>query len=272
MKYKNNELVAWIDITTHCNAGCPQCHRTNPNSLKKVDWLPLVQWSLKDFIKTFTPVDMMKIKKFELCGTWGDPIMNKDVKEIVKYIIENSNCYIQINTNGGIRDEGWWWELGVIGRKRLEVYFDIEGITQEMHSKYRQKVNLEKLKENIHAYVGTGATANAHVIAFKHNEDYLYDIVNMIDNELGIKGDIIIQTSNRWDEYHKKMTYTYKGKEITIEEVTNKNHPLLQDIAPIRDRINRNDFNLPINTKLNQYTKRTDRLTNDGVITVLVKK
>mgnify|MGYP001597462403 CR=1 FL=1 len=68
MKYKNNKLVAWIDITTHCNAGCPQCHRTNPNSLKKVDWLPLVQWSLKDFIKTFTPADMMKIKKFELCG------------------------------------------------------------------------------------------------------------------------------------------------------------------------------------------------------------
>ena len=257
MKYKNNKLVAWIDITTHCNAGCPQCHRTNPNSLKKVDWLPLVQWSLKDFIKTFTPVDMMKIKKFELCGTWGDPIMNKDVKEIVKYIIENSNCYIQINTNGGVRNEDWWWELGVIGRKRLEVYFDIEGITQEMHSKYRQKVDLEKLKENIHAYVGTGAKANAHIIAFKHNEDYLYDIVNMIDNELGIKGDIIIQTSNRWDEYHKKMTYTYKGKDITIEEVTNKNHPLLQQIVPIRSRINRDDPTIPINTKLNQYNEKS---------------
>ena len=41
----------FADITTHCNAGCPQCDRTNPNGLKKVDWLPLISWSLDDFKK-----------------------------------------------------------------------------------------------------------------------------------------------------------------------------------------------------------------------------
>lgn len=233
--YKEKELVAWIDISTFCNAACPQCHRTNPEGLGKIDWLPLTQWTLSEFMKAFTPKDMEKIWKFEICGTWGDPAMNKDLKEIIAYIIKFSECYIQINTNGGIRDEDWWWELGCIGRKRLEVYFDIEGVTPEMHSRYRQKVDLEKLKANIHAYVASGARANAHVIVFKHNEEHLYDILHMIDNELEIKGDIIIQASNR---FHKdgKMTFTNEdGEKITIEEVTNKEHPLLQDIVPTRD-------------------------------------
>ena len=118
----------------------------------------------------------------------------------------------------------------------MEVYFDIEGITQEMHSKYRQKTNLQKLKDNIQAYTATGAKANAHIIVFKHNEDYLYDILHMIDHELGIQGDIIIQASNRFHKDGKQTFIDEDGKSVTIEEVTNKNHPLLQDIVPIRDR------------------------------------
>ena len=99
MKYKDYFLIAWIDITTYCNAACPQCHRTNPDNLNKVDWLPLVQWSLKDFMISFTTEDMIKIDKFELCGTWGDPIMNKDVKEIIEYIIENSSFTVNSVNN-----------------------------------------------------------------------------------------------------------------------------------------------------------------------------
>jgi len=38
--YKNKKINAWLDITTNCNAACPQCHRTDPKTLKKVGWLP----------------------------------------------------------------------------------------------------------------------------------------------------------------------------------------------------------------------------------------
>ena len=51
--YKEGELIMWLDISTHCNAGCPQCHRTDVHGLGKADWLPLVQWSLDDFKKAF---------------------------------------------------------------------------------------------------------------------------------------------------------------------------------------------------------------------------
>ena len=45
----------WLDLSTFCNASCPQCHRTDANGLGKVDWLPLIKWSLKDFIRQFPP-------------------------------------------------------------------------------------------------------------------------------------------------------------------------------------------------------------------------
>ena len=47
--YKDKKLKAWIDLSTYCNAACPQCHRTDPRTSNKVDWLPLIQWSLEEF-------------------------------------------------------------------------------------------------------------------------------------------------------------------------------------------------------------------------------
>ena len=91
-EYKNildkHELTIWLDLSTYCNAGCPQCHRTNANGLDKVYWLPLVQWSLAEFQKAFPVSSMANIKKFDMCGTWGDPMMNKDIYEIAKYIYQ----------------------------------------------------------------------------------------------------------------------------------------------------------------------------------------
>ena len=42
-------INAMIDITTRCNAGCPQCHRTDPMGLNKASWLPDIVWNLEQF-------------------------------------------------------------------------------------------------------------------------------------------------------------------------------------------------------------------------------
>ena len=53
MQFKDlvKECKVWLDLSTYCNASCPQCHRTDKNGLDKVEWLPLVKWSLEDFVK-----------------------------------------------------------------------------------------------------------------------------------------------------------------------------------------------------------------------------
>ena len=169
---KINEVS--IGITNFCNAGCPQCHRTNPNGLNTVDWLPLTSWSLDDFKRAFPTFKNINI--IEFCGIWGDPIMAKDIFEICKYIIDNSDCKIEILTNGSIRDKTWWWNLGVMCGNRLEVIFDIDGITQEMHQQYRRKTNLQKILNNMETLTSTFAKAKTFTVVFKHNEDYIEEI------------------------------------------------------------------------------------------------
>lgn len=178
--YKLSNLIAWVDLCTYCNAACPLCHRTNINTLKKVDWLPLVQWSLEQFQQAFPADTLIQFKHIVLCGTWGDPIMNRDIDKIVAYIITNSKCTITINTNGSIRDPDWWWKLGIIGGKRLYVVFAVEGITQEMHSHYRQNTSLETIKYNIAALSRTQAKVTVQTLLFKHNQDYVEDIEKMV--------------------------------------------------------------------------------------------
>jgi molybdenum cofactor biosynthesis enzyme MoaA len=213
----NQSLVAWIDLTTYCNAGCPQCHRTDPNGLGKIDWLPLIKWDLAQFKKAYPPRTLRMIKRFEICGTWGDPIMVKDIYEICEYIIENSRAWIQINTNGGFRDDDFWWKLGILSRNRMQVIFDIEGINQEMHSHYRRKVDFEKLKLNIQSYTAAGGNAFAHVIVFKHNEDYIEDILEMCYNELGMT-DHLVQPSNRFNKNPIEEYTDEDGIKFKLEE------------------------------------------------------
>lgn len=176
--YRPFELEVFVDLSTLCNAGCPQCHRTSTdNKLKKVDWLPLLQWSLEDFQKAFPPDCLDIISKFSICGTWGDPVMNKDIKEIIEYITKtNSKVLIHLDTNGSIRDEQWWWELGVIAGKNLRVVFAVDGSTQEMHQKYRKFTNLDKVLKNMQAISETNSFVEGHTILFKHNQDFIHDI------------------------------------------------------------------------------------------------
>ena len=234
-RYRMSGLVAWVDLSTYCNAGCPQCHRTNTNGLDKVDWLPLTQWSLDQFKKAFPIEDLSKYVRFEICGTWGDPVMCKDIYNICEYIINNSDSHIQMNTNGGMRDEEFWWNLGILGRGRMQVIFDVEGITQEMHSHYRRKVDFEKLKSHIECFTAAGGDAFAHVIVFKHNEDYIDKILDMCYNELGMR-DHMCQPSNRFHKSGIQKFIDENGNEAILEEATNKTGAALDNIVvPLRD-------------------------------------
>ena len=174
-------LRVFLDISTYCNAACPQCHRTNPNGLDKADWLPLIQWDLDTFKKAY-PLSNPRVQyhSFHFCGTWGDPVMNKDLTKMVEYILKNSRAYVTIDTNGSIRDEEWWWNLGIIGGERLQVTFAVDGTDQKMHSHYRRNTNLSKVLSNMQELSNTMASAVTRTIVFKHNEKYLDQINEMV--------------------------------------------------------------------------------------------
>ena len=80
----NVTFLEW-EITTACNAACPQCPR-NYYGGKTWHNLPIVQvnrqWAEKhlsvDFIKQLTHIDF--------CGTYGDPAMNNSLIDIVQWL------------------------------------------------------------------------------------------------------------------------------------------------------------------------------------------
>ena len=185
---KVGELTLDMELTTFCNAKCPQCSRTDEvNNLNKKSWLPLQQVSISKFKSWFPPGDICYIANFHFSGTYGDPGMCKDLYKIVEYIINNSHkTTISINTNGGMRDEQFWFNLGAKGQKRLKVIFDVDGIDQEMHSFYRRNVKLSTVLENMTSVLQTPAKVEVLTVLFRHNQEYLEQIEDMC-RKLGVE-------------------------------------------------------------------------------------
>lgn len=203
--YDDGKLRLWLDISTHCNAKCPQCHRTNANGLGKVDWLPLISWTLSQFKRAFPPSTFAHIDEVNICGTWGDPLMNKDIGEIVYYILDNSpTVHVIINTNGSIRDEEWWWNFGVRTRRRCTVFWAIEGITPEQHATYRRETDLQRVLSNMEAFSAAGGLSDVFTVVFKHNENSLADIAEL-SRDHGARG-IMFVASNR---FYRSPTFQF---------------------------------------------------------------
>lgn len=195
--FEEKKLGVWLDLSTYCNAKCPQCHRTNANGLEKSSWLPLVQWSFDEFVKMFPRKTIQNITHFDICGSWGDPIMNKDIFKIVEYIMNStSHTTVLINTNGSFRNPDWWWDLGLLGKDRIRVMWAIEGITQEQHSHYRQNTNLNLILENMETFSLAGGWSQVFTVVFEHNEKDLYNISKLVRDHGAT--DIFFVQSNRF--------------------------------------------------------------------------
>ena len=218
MLWEVEGIKVFLDVSTYCNAGCPQCHRTSENGLGKQDWLPLVRWDLETFKRAFPPKELQKVHTFKFCGTWGDPVMCKELYEMCEYIIANSWAKISIDTNGSIRSEDWWWNLGVACGDRLEVVFAIDGTTQEQHEKYRRFTNLNKVLENMSMLSQTRAQARSQTILFRHNEND-QDAIKALVKEYGSTNHsfVISDRFEKNNETNRRIFFNENGEEEYLE-------------------------------------------------------
>lgn len=178
--FEKQELWISCEPTTYCNAGCPQCSRTNATSGKKEVWLPEKSWTIEDFKQMFPKETFRGVEGIVFGGTYGDPMMCPDIMEMCRHVIESDDkCRVVISTNGSTRTEQWYWDLGVLCGDRLNVVFAIDGSTQEMHVRYRRNTNLEKILDNLEALASTMATARVFTVLFDHNIHHLEEIQEM---------------------------------------------------------------------------------------------
>lgn len=216
--YEIGNLKPMIDLSTFCNAQCPQCHRTNQGNIEeKIFWLPLIQTNLELFKKRFPEKDMYLYQDFIFCGSWGDPMMAKDIYEITEYVLENSNAGISINTNGGMRDEDFWFKFGQLSSKgyewkgRLTVIFDIDGYTDEQHQKYRRNVSLQKVLNHMDAFMENPySLSKVFTVVFEHNENDIDKIAELAKQHGAYKH--MVCPSNRFRNATNGNNFRFKYK------------------------------------------------------------
>lgn len=171
--------IADINLTNLCNARCPQCQRTSPHGLHTAMKLPLTTWSLLDFKNYFPKNTLDDMKEYSFCGTYGDPLMAKDLESIVYYIMDNSNAKVIITTNGSIRKDNFYIRLGKYCGRRLSMVIDVDGVDEQMHQKYRRGTSLKKSLSALKALSTTNAIPLSQTVLFKHNENYDRQIKNL---------------------------------------------------------------------------------------------
>jgi MoaA/NifB/PqqE/SkfB family radical SAM enzyme len=176
-----------VELSTFCNANCPACPRYFPGSTVVRSGLETTSVSLQQFETWFDEDIVKQIKHWRFCGTHGDPMMAKDVIDIIEYIFStNSSAEISINTNGGMRSIVDWEYLGKISYEhKLKMIFSIDGLKDTNHI-YRRNVLWNSLIDNVTAFINSGGHAVWEFLKFRHNENQI-DEAKELSKKLGFR-------------------------------------------------------------------------------------
>ena len=82
-RWYNKDINLTLDITTYCNAKCPQCSRTDNASggLKRYSNIPLVHWDIELIKNVYTVDQLSNVRNITFSPSWGDPMMNPDGRD-----------------------------------------------------------------------------------------------------------------------------------------------------------------------------------------------
>lgn len=170
-----------LEISTRCNAACPECPR-NFHGVDVIDSYPVCDMSLQQAEKIFTPEFLKQLNHILINGNYGDFITAQDGLRIVEYFKTiNPNLQIEISTNASGRPS-WWSRLGEL---KTKVYFRLDGL-KDTHHLYRQYTDFDLIINNARKFIASGGHAVWAFISFKHNQHQINE-AKRLSQELGFK-------------------------------------------------------------------------------------
>lgn len=190
-----------LELTTRCNARCPQCVR-NDFGGPVYHALPLVDIDLMFLQRKIQPV-ISHIKTTRLCGTYGDPCIHPGAIDMVKWLVDNSESEIFINTNGGLRQADWWQDLAQALGRRGKVFFGIDGLEDTNHL-YRVDVNWSRLMTNLEAFNQAGGHSVWIFLVFEHNQHQVKQ-AETLAKTLGCESFMVKSTGRFLNKRHEIM-------------------------------------------------------------------
>lgn len=153
-----------IELSTRCNAACPDCPR-NFRGVDVLETYPKCELSLEDIQFIFDETFVKQLDQILINGNLGDFVTAKDGLKIVEYFrATNSRAHIEISTNGSAKPN-IWEPLAKFG---VQVDFRIDGLSGT-HKLYRQNTDFDFIIENAVKYINAGGNASWLWIVFDHN-------------------------------------------------------------------------------------------------------
>lgn len=158
-----------IEVTSYCNAACPQCPRNNCGTGIN-PYMPLTHLSLDVLSDRFDIGICRGLRQIFFCGSYGDPIMHPKFLDILEMFRKrNPTVWLYMHTNGGVHDPIYWKEIAKIMSGYGQIDFGIDGLEDTL-ALYRRNVNYQKVIDNSKAFIDAGGRAQWNFIVFQHNE------------------------------------------------------------------------------------------------------
>ena len=206
--YQNIKNVH-VEISTLCNASCPQCPR-NACGFPFNAGYPELNMTLTMAQKIFTPEFVQQLDEILINGNFGDMVMNQETPDIIDYWKSiNPDLSITASTNGGARNRDFWERLA---SQNVLVDFCIDGLS-DTHHLYRQNTRFETVVRNAKIFIAAGGVANWKCINFEHNEHQQSEM-QQLAQEWGFNSfDIVDHGRNYGPVYNNqgRMTHTLGG-------------------------------------------------------------
>lgn len=135
-EHEQHTCIGLVEITSNCNLTCPMCYAgSSPGG----NHLSFEQ--CKAAIDRLVEVEG-RAEVLQLSG--GEPTVHPEFERILEYALAQEIDYVQINTNGIrlARDQQLIARLAA-HRDRLEVFFQLDGLTEKVQHQLRGEALLE---------------------------------------------------------------------------------------------------------------------------------
>jgi MoaA/NifB/PqqE/SkfB family radical SAM enzyme len=228
-----------LEITTYCNAACPQCPR-NINGSDLNPYLELIHLP-RDVIDTTFTVDLCnRLRQVFFCGSYGDPIMHPKFLDILRdFRRKCPTLWLYVHTNGGAHDTEYWASLAEIIGGYGQVDFNIDGLDDTNHV-YRRNTSFNKIIDNATAYINAGGKAVWNYIVFEHNQHQISQ-AQELSFKLGFK-DFKYRATGRflnhqtmeefstWPVQNRQKQIEYVIRPTTLQQYKNKSMSILPNL------------------------------------------
>lgn len=245
IEYKNIQDVH-LEISSRCNAACPDCPRNIRGYGIANEDFDLTTLTLAQIQSIFAPEFLQQLKSFLINGNYGDFITCRDGLSIVQYLHEcNPSMRIIISTNASGQPD-IWGKLGSISK--VNVQFRLDGL-EDTHHYYRQNTDYNLIINNAKKFIAAGGYATWAMIKFDYNQHQIA-AAEELSKQLGFKSFTLIdQGRNTMPVFNNRGDFVRNIGQPPMDNT-------LQDLLDARRYKLENYFEINNNFRLNTTSKQ----------------